>query len=137
MKNLDLEIDKTQVEKELQEARIMTDYKTEFEKALYSMISCWQHACHEGSDENNCLEIDHKNMTTFEYCCDLLEKHGYGIDQGYTMALTTKGLKLLGKYDKEDYTIKYNGSETSEKNAKRIRYLKSYYNVDNSHFYEF
>ena len=75
----------------------------DIEQACKCIIYLWQQYGDSRTDEENHLLLNHSCMSSGEMATDFLGHYGYGVDVGYSVALTRKGLILA---DEGDYSYK-------------------------------
>jgi len=68
--------------------------KYDIEHACKCIIYLWQQYGDISTNNEKHYLLEHRNMSAGEEATDFLEHYGYGIDVGYSLALTRKGLIL-------------------------------------------
>lgn len=110
---------------------------TEVEEVIYHLLHVWdQYGKHSNlyGEGQKTLHFYHGCMTSGEQACDFLEKHGYALDAGNSVGITTKGLKLMGRaiYENEHDEIYGNGELVGyEKfDQKRVKQVEKNNNME-------
>jgi hypothetical protein len=106
---------------------------TELEKAIYHILAVWSQYGGEVKDRG-CLCFSHDCMSSGADAADFLSRHGYGLDVGMHVALTTKGLTLLGKDPsgiREDSSFHVDSYDAAE--SAFCDFAKSYFDLGKKH----
>ncbi len=75
------------------------DYKIEFEKAIYNLLWVWDQYNSWGSSNGN---FTHACMSSGENASAFLERHGYGVDEGYCFRINQKAKNIMENSNLEE-----------------------------------